>query len=139
MEKEKRQIAQNLAYLRTNSGMTQAELAERMHYSDKAISKWERGESVPDVFVLKQLADLFGVTVDDLLTAETPEALQEKLDGQAGATAEDLPEPEEGKKRFDSSLFSSSGNKPALTRTFRSISVVISGFSIKKVFEFSRP
>lgn len=48
--------------------MTQIELAEQLNYSDKAISKWERGESVPDVSVLKSIADLFGVTVDYLLT-----------------------------------------------------------------------
>lgn len=48
--------------------MTQAELAERLNYSDKAISKWERGESIPDVLVLKEIADLFSVTVDYFLT-----------------------------------------------------------------------
>ncbi|MBQ6846889.1 MAG: helix-turn-helix transcriptional regulator [Oscillospiraceae bacterium] len=50
--------------------MTQFELAEKLNYSDKAISKWERGESVPDIVVLKQIADLFGVTVDWLLEEE---------------------------------------------------------------------
>jgi len=48
-------------------GLTQQELAEMFHYSDKAVSKWERGESIPDVGVLKQIADRFGVTVDSLL------------------------------------------------------------------------
>ncbi len=48
--------------------MTQAELAEKLNYSDKAISKWERAESAPDVRVLQQVADLFGVSVDYLLT-----------------------------------------------------------------------
>lgn len=50
--------------------MTQAELAERLNYSDKAVSKWERGESVPDVHVLKMIADIFEVTVDYLLTSD---------------------------------------------------------------------
>lgn len=50
--------------------MTQLELAEKLNYTDKAVSKWERGESIPDVAVLKTIADLFGVTVDYLLTAE---------------------------------------------------------------------
>ena len=49
--------------------MTQIELAEILNYSDKAVSKWERGESVPDISVLKQIADIFGVTVDYLITA----------------------------------------------------------------------
>ena len=60
-------IAQNIAELRKNNNMTQLELAERLNYSDKAVSKWERGESVPDVAVLKNIADIFLVTVDYLL------------------------------------------------------------------------
>ena len=51
---------------------TQAELAQKLNYSDKAVSKWERGESIPDVVVLKQIADLFGVTVDYLLEEVHP-------------------------------------------------------------------
>ena len=47
--------------------MTQAGLAEKLNYSDKAVSKWERGESIPDVITLMQLAELFEVTVNDLL------------------------------------------------------------------------
>ena len=50
--------------------ITQFQLAEVLNYSDKAVSKWERGEAVPDVSVLKQIADYFGVTVDYLLTDE---------------------------------------------------------------------
>lgn len=60
-------VAKNLTALRQNHKMTQSELAEKLNYSDKAISKWERGESIPDVAVLKMIADLFGVTVDYLL------------------------------------------------------------------------
>ena len=63
-------IAENIALLRHGSGMTQIELAEKLNYSDKAVSKWERGESVPDISVLKQIADLFGVTVDYLITPD---------------------------------------------------------------------
>ncbi len=44
--------------------MTQAGLGQRLNYSDKSISKWERGEAIPDAFVLTQMAALFGVTVD---------------------------------------------------------------------------
>ena len=60
-------IAENLTHLRIASHLTQAELAEKLSYSDKAVSKWERGESIPDVIVLKTIADLYGVTVDYLL------------------------------------------------------------------------
>lgn len=60
-------IAENIVRLRHRSGMTQIGLAEKLNYSDKAVSKWERGESVPDISVLKNIADLFGVTVDYLI------------------------------------------------------------------------
>ena len=60
-------FASNLIRLRTQAGMTQAELGERLHYSDKSVSKWERGESVPDAYVLKYIAEMFSVTVDYLL------------------------------------------------------------------------
>lgn len=60
-------IAKNISELRTAAGMTQIELAEKLNYSDKAVSKWERGESVPDVSVLLSVAELFGVTLDYLV------------------------------------------------------------------------
>ena len=61
--------ASNIIRLRTGRGMTQAELGARLNYSDKTISKWERGEAIPDAFVLTQLAELFGVSVDFLLSS----------------------------------------------------------------------
>lgn len=70
MEDLKSIIAENITALRKGSSMTQIELAEKLNYSDKAISKWERGESVPDITVLKTIADMFGVTVDYLLVRE---------------------------------------------------------------------
>ncbi len=66
-------IASNIAKLRINAKLTQAELAERLSYSDKSISKWERAESVPDIYVLNAIADMFGVTVDYLLQEHKPE------------------------------------------------------------------
>jgi transcriptional regulator with XRE-family HTH domain len=70
MEDLKPVIANNLVLLRKSMNWTQAELAQKLNYSDKAVSKWERGESLPDVTVLKELGDLFHVTVDYLLEAE---------------------------------------------------------------------
>ena len=73
MEKENNQqelLAKNLVYYRKASGLTQLELAEKFNYSDKSISKWERGEGFPDVFVLKSLADFYGITVDDFYLEE---------------------------------------------------------------------
>lgn len=60
-------IAENITKLRKSMKLTQAELAEKMNYSDKAVSKWERGDSIPDVLVLAELAELFSVTVDYFL------------------------------------------------------------------------
>lgn len=72
-ENLKSQIGVNIALQRKRFGMTQLELAEKLNYSDKAVSKWERGESVPDVLTLVQLADLFEIPVNQLL--EDPNAL----------------------------------------------------------------
>lgn len=60
-------IAKNITHLRQSRKMTQIDLAEKLNYSDKAVSKWERGESIPDITVLKAIADLFEVSVDYLL------------------------------------------------------------------------
>ena len=77
-------IAANISDLRKKSGMTQQDLAAKLNYTDKAISKWERGESIPDVLVLKQIADMHGVTVDYLLTdvheEQEPIAVEEPVD-----------------------------------------------------------
>ena len=72
-EKMKQQIGSNIAAYRKRAGLTQAGLVEKLNYSDKAVSKWERGESMPDVTTLVQLAEQFGITVNDLLV--DPDAL----------------------------------------------------------------
>ncbi len=64
-------FANNLAYYRKALGLTQIELAEKLNYSDKSVSKWERGEGLPDLAVTAQIADIFGLTVNDLI-AEKP-------------------------------------------------------------------
>lgn len=63
-------VAKNITELRQKKGMTQLELAERLNYSDKAVSKWERAESMPDISVLVEIADMFGVTLDYLVREE---------------------------------------------------------------------
>ncbi len=73
-----RKIAKNLAYYRKTAGFTQAELAEKINYSDKSISKWESGNGVPDIYVLIQLAELYGVTVDTLLGDGAPVRVKKK-------------------------------------------------------------
>ena len=66
MEENKDIIAKNIIYYRKSLKLTQAELAEQLKYSDKAVSKWERGEALPDSFVLKQIAEILGVSMDTL-------------------------------------------------------------------------
>lgn len=78
MEEMKTVIAKNIAELRQAKGWTQIELAGRLNYTDKAISKWERAESIPDVTVLVQIADLFDVPLDYLVRAEHAAAVEQK-------------------------------------------------------------
>ncbi len=88
MDERKATIASNLIKLRLAAGMTQAELGEKLNYSDKSISKWERGDVTTDVFVLMQIADIFGVDVDYLLKPhnEIEPAIYNKPAGEATYT-----------------------------------------------------
>ena len=65
LEELKEIIAKNLILYRTKAKLSQLELALKINYSDKSISKWERGLGLPDLIVLKQLADLYNIKVDD--------------------------------------------------------------------------
>ena len=67
MEDLNKTISQNLVSLRTKSGLTQLQVAERINYSDKSVSKWERGDAIPDIPVMLQLAKLYGVSLDDMV------------------------------------------------------------------------
>lgn len=67
MDNIKSIVAKNITQLRQAKGMTQLELAEKLNYTDKAVSKWERGDSIPDVTVLCQISQMFGVTLDYLV------------------------------------------------------------------------
>ena len=67
-EQIKQAFAKNLIYFRKEYNITQIQLGERLNYSDKAISKWERGESIPDIFVLLKICDMFNCTLDELLS-----------------------------------------------------------------------
>lgn len=78
-------LADNLIYYRKRRGLTQAEAAAHINYSDKSVSKWERAEGTPDVFVLRQLAQLYEVEIGQLVSErsedmpqETPEVQEEE-------------------------------------------------------------
>ena len=59
-------ISENLTKLRKNAKLTQLEFAEQINYSDKAISKWEKGESLPSIDILEKICDFFNITLNDL-------------------------------------------------------------------------
>ena len=63
-------ISKNITELRQKAGMTQLELGEKLNYSDKTISKWERGQTFPDLSRLDELSELLGVAVAYLLTGQ---------------------------------------------------------------------
>ena len=68
-------IAKNLVRYRKAANLTQYELAVKLNYSDKAVSKWERGEALPDITVLKQIAEIYNISVDDLMKEEETPAV----------------------------------------------------------------
>lgn len=73
-------IAQNLITLRKKSGLTQLQLAEELNYSDKAISKWEKGDCVPSIYVLLQLSKFYAVPIQDIVTENsTPKPKKNKI------------------------------------------------------------
>lgn len=80
MEEEKlaENIGKNIMRLRKLTGMTQLELAEKLGYSDKSVSKWEQGNGIPDVRTLVQIAECFNVSVDDLIRENAEKAVMPK-------------------------------------------------------------
>ena len=78
MEDIKNIIAKNISNLRKENKLTQLELAEKMNYSDKAVSRWERGETLPDIDVLLKLCDLFNVKFEYLITENPSESSKKK-------------------------------------------------------------
>jgi transcriptional regulator with XRE-family HTH domain len=86
MNSVKDNIASNLTRLRKENNLTQSELAQKLNYTDKSVSKWEHGESVPPIETLKELAELYGVTID-YLVQEFPEDLYNvKIDDKKTST-----------------------------------------------------
>ncbi len=75
MEERKLHFTENLTRLRKQHGYTQQALAEQLNYSDKAVSKWERGEALPDVQTIAEIANLFHLSIDELIFHE-PESIE---------------------------------------------------------------
>ena len=100
-EELKLRVGSNIARLRRERGLTQAELAERINYSDKAVSKWERAESLPDVLTLLNLAEQLGTDLNTLtgcapeIPAPAPEPMPEPApEPDPMPEPEPVPEPE---------------------------------------------
>ena len=72
-------IAENLVYYRKKAKLTQSELAAKLNYSDKSISKWERAEGVPDIHILVQLAKLYGLSVNDFVSKRKKEKVANRF------------------------------------------------------------
>ena len=73
-------LANNLIKYRKLNGLTQAELAESINYSDKSISKWESGKGTPGVFQLLVISEIYGISVSELIGQTEPgKATAEKM------------------------------------------------------------
>lgn len=91
-----KRIAENLLFYRKLNGLTQIQLAECLRYSDKSVSKWERGEAVPDIGILYALSEIYGITVSELIgqTSKNKETTE-----KANAVKKDRKALERSKKR----------------------------------------
>ena len=78
MDEIKKNLSKKLLELRHQKKLTQLELAQKLNYSDKSISKWENGDAVPDVAVLKQIANFYEVTVDYLISDDSELLLEQQ-------------------------------------------------------------
>ena len=79
MDELKETISRNLVVLRNAAHLTQLQLAEKLNYSDKAVSKWERGEAIPDIRVLKKLSEIYNITVDDIINGSAAKKVKPKM------------------------------------------------------------
>lgn len=79
MEELKEIVAKNLVELRSKAGFTQLELAEKINYTDKAVSKWERGEALPDLRVIVKIAEIYNISVDDIVSQHTVKKVRPKM------------------------------------------------------------
>lgn len=80
-------IGHNIVRLRKAKGMTQADLAEKLNYSDKAISKWERGESMPDVLTLIHMAEVFDTNVNVIVSDGSAEPQEVQMPSEPAPAA----------------------------------------------------
>lgn len=107
-ELDKEKFGAFLVQLRKEKGLTQKELAERLYVSDKAVSKWERGLSLPDISLLQPLAEFLGVTVTELLSGRripedqplTVAEVEPLVTGHLAMTAQEQAEQKEHRRQW---------------------------------------
>lgn len=121
-------IAKNISNLRQEKNMTQSDLAIKLNYSDKAVSKWERAESVPDIAVLKKIADLFEVTLDYLVTDVHEDISNISETTEANIPLDDEIYDSESLKNPTSDITVPDDNKPKLKFTYMSSPLRKHGF-----------
>ena len=92
---EKKTLGSFISALRRAQGLTQQEVADRLAVSNKAVSRWERDEAMPDILLLPAIADLFGVTVDELLRGERMREAQTRESAPTSDTADTADDPNE--------------------------------------------
>lgn len=121
-------VGNNIALLRKSKGITQDELAGALGVSAQAVSKWENNSSCPDVSLLTEIADFFGVSVDDLLRCETDDIIKKT------ASAENTTNIKNYKKKVVITVTQPSGKKNVIKIPF---SFVKTGLKIGTVFGLS--
>ena len=119
---EKKTIGGFIAALRKANGMTQKDLAERLNVSDKTVSRWERDDGAPDLAAIPAIAEIFGVTCDELLRGERKSPVER---AEAAEENETSPRAEKQRQRLLKSTLSQYQN-----RTYIAMGVSIAGMIV---------
>lgn len=127
---ERKSIGSFIAALRKANGMTQKDLAGRLNVSDKSVSRWERDDGTPDLALIPVIAEIFGVTCDELLRGERRPAVEREMDAAASAE-KSTPRGEKQRHRL-----LSVGLSKYKTRTFIAIGVAATGLIAAMVGNF---
>lgn len=122
---EKKTIGGFIAALRKANGMTQRELAEKLNVSDKAVSRWERDECAPDLTLIPVLADIFGVTTDEILRGER------KSEGDSNPVYQKEKSKKQMKNLFEKALLKFKD------KSWISVGIAVCGYLLVLLFNFA--
>ena len=118
---EKKTIGGFIAALRKANGMTQKELAERLNVSDKTVSRWERDDGAPDLSAIPVIAEVFGVTCDELLRGERKSPTER---AEMTEEAETSPKAEKQRQRLLKSALSQYQNQTLIAMGVAVVGVI---------------